>query len=208
MIKQILFDCGGVLVELNFRELMLKLSGSQEITEYFMNRIWHPDSPWLRYDSGELNTDEVKEELKKFMPEQYHTYLEEFVERLPEALPVMEGMEPIVDALQAHGYPCYLLSNFSERFEVMPERTPVLKKLDGMVVSYQLRMLKPDPQIYLRTAQILGINLEETLFVDDNLHNIEASEKVGMTGFQFKNPDDFRAYLQEKGILPPDHFLQ
>ena len=201
MIKQILFDCGGVLVELNFRQLMEKISGSKEITDYFIEKLWSPDSPWLRYDKGELNTQQVMVELKAFMPEQYHAYLEEFVDRWLEALPPMAGMEEIVDDIRKRGYLCYLLSNFSEGFARMPERTPVLRKLDGMIISYQIHMLKPDPEIFHYTAGNFGFDPKETLFVDDNLHNVEAATAVGMESYLFTTPAAFRAYLQEKGII-------
>ena len=201
MIKQILFDCGGVLVELNFRDLMRQICGSEEIANLFIRKLWSPDSPWLRYDNGDLNTQQVRVELKNYMPAQYHSYMEAFVDRWLEALPPMAGMEEIVDAIKSKGYPCYLLSNFSEGFQMMPERTPVLQKMDGMVISYEIHLLKPDPAAFRYVAQKYGIKLEETLFVDDHLPNVEAARNLGMVGYQFTTPEAFRAYLQESGIL-------
>lgn len=202
MIKQILFDCGGVLVELKFRDLMLRISGSEERANFFFRHLWAPESPWQRYDRGDLTTGEIAGELAKFMPAELHPYLEEFVNSSLEAMPPMAGMEEIVDALHEQGYPCYLLSNFSERFEEMPARTPVLNKLDGMVVSYRIHMIKPAPEIFLHTVEALGISPEETLFVDDTPLNIEAAKNAGMEGYVFTTPAAFQAYLQERGILP------
>ncbi len=201
MIKQILFDCGGVLVKLQFRDLMVQISGSEEIADSFISHMWKPGSPWILYDKGEINSREVAAELKKFMPVKLQEYLDKFVECWLDALPPMEGMEEIVDALRKKGYPCYLLSNFAERFAQMPERTPVLKKLDGMVISSKIHMLKPDPAVYRCTAEILGFKPEETLFVDDSLPNIEGAEKAGMEGYLFTTPEAFKAYLQAHGIL-------
>ena len=201
MIKQILLDCGGVLVKLQFRELMVQISGSEETADAFISHLWRQGSPWLRYDKGELNDREVAEELKKFMPKELCCFLDEFVERWLDALPPMEGMEEIVEALKKAGYPCYLLSNFAVKFAQMPERTPVLRKLDGMVISSQIHMLKPDPEIYLYTAEKFGFEPGQTLFVDDSLHNVEGAEKAGMQGYLFKNPVTFREYLGEMGIL-------
>ena len=59
MIKQILFDCAGVLTEMNFRGMMLKLSGSEEIADCFVSHLWSPDSPWHLYDKGELDTQQI-----------------------------------------------------------------------------------------------------------------------------------------------------
>jgi len=201
MIKQILFDCGGVFAQMKFKDTMLKISGSDEIADYFIKNIWREGSPWLRYDKGEISTSEVFAELKKFMPEEYYTYLEIFVNNWLDALPPMEGMEEIVDALHEKGYSCYLLSNFAERFEEMPERVPALKKLDGMVVSYRVHMLKPDPAFYLCAAETFGMKPEETLFVDDVFANVEGARNVGMEGYLFTTPDDFLKYLKKSGIL-------
>ena len=201
MIKQILFDCGGVLVELNFRALVEEISGSKELAEGFIRHLWNPESPWLCYDSGELNTAEVREKLQDYMPPEYRDVAEVFAQRWLEALPPMDGMEEIVDALKGRGYPCYLLSNFSEGFKEMPGRTPVLQKLDGMVISYEIHMLKPDPEIFRYTLNQFHLAAGETLFVDDNLHNVEAARELGMESYRFTTAESFRAYLKEQGIL-------
>lgn len=201
MIKQILFDCGGVLTELNFRDAMLHISGSEEVADYFITHLWQPGSPWSLYDKGLLNTQQVLVELKKFMPAEHHSYLETFVATWIDAMPPIAGMEQIVDALHQKGYGCYLLTNFPERFAEMPDRTPVLRKLDGIVVSSRIHMLKPDPAIFLYTAETLGFNPEETLFVDDSPKNVEGAITAGMEGYRFTTPAAFQAYLQERGIL-------
>ena len=201
MIKQILFDCGAVLVELNFRALVEEITGSKELAEGFIRHLWREDSPWLRYDSGELNTRQVREALQAYMPPQYREAAEVFTWRWLEALPPMAGMEEIVEEIKCRGYRCYVLSNFSEGFQQMPARTPVLGKMDGMVISYEIHMLKPDPEIFHYTLEKFGIKAEETLFVDDNLHNVEAARKLGIPSYQFTTAERFRQYLIEQNIL-------
>lgn len=201
MIKQFLFDCGAVLVELNFRSLVEEISGSKEMADAFIRHLWSPDSPWLRYDSGELNTAQVREAISAYMPPEFRTHAAIFVDRWLEALPPMDGMDELVGELKEKNYPCYLLSNFSEGFKLMPERTPVLQKMDGMVISYEVHMLKPDPAIFYYTLEKFGIKAEETLFIDDNLHNVEAARELGIVSYQFTTPDAFRNYLHEQGIL-------
>ena len=113
----------------------------------------------------------------------------------------MEDMEELVDELHAQGYPCYLLSNFPEPFAEMPARTPVLQKLDGMVISYQIHMLKPDPAIFLRAAEILGITPAETIFIDDSLPNVEGAKKAGMEAYHFSTPADLKTHFRQLNIL-------
>lgn len=202
MIKQILFDCGGVLVELNFRQLMEEISGSAELADAFISRLWSPGSPWLRYDSGELNTAQVVEAaMKEYLPQEFHSALEAFVSRWLDVLPPMAGMEELVDQIQAHGLGCYVLSNFSEGFQQMPAKTPVLQKMDGMVISYETHLLKPDPEAYYNALNRYGLKAAETLFVDDNAHNVDAAIACGLEGYHFTTPDAFRTYLHDAGIL-------
>ena len=202
MIKQIIFDCGAVLVELNFRQLMEEITGSKELAEGFIRHLWSPDSPWLLYDRGLLNTQQMQAAVVEYMPPAYREAAEVFAHRWLEALPPMDGMEEIVDAIKERGYPCYILSNFSEGFQEMPSRTPVLQKMDGMVISYEIHMLKPDPEIFLYTLDKFGLTAAETLFVDNNLQNVEAARELGIVSYQFTTPDAFRNYLKSQGILP------
>ena len=201
MIKQILFDCGGVLAELNFRSLMEQISGSPEAADAFIGRLWNPDSPWLRYDSGELNTAQVEAALKDYMPKEFHHALEAFVARWLEALPPMAGMEEIVDEIKARGLGCYVLSNFSEGFRKMPAQLPVLGKMDGLVISYETHLMKPDPAAFYNALNLCDLKAEETLFVDDNLYNVDAAIACGLAGYHFTTPEAFRTYLVEMGIL-------
>lgn len=201
MIKQILFDCGGVLAELNFRSIMEEICGEKAIADYFISRLWSPDSPWLKYDSGELNTQQVCDAIKAYMPRAYHSYLEAFVERWLEALPPMAGMEEIVDEIKEQGLGCYVLSNFSEGFKQMPAKTPMLQKMNGMVISYETHLLKPDPAAFYNALNTYGLKAEETLFVDDNASNVEAAIACGLAGYHFATADAFRQYLQNAGLI-------
>lgn len=201
MIKQILFDCAGVLTEFNFRGIMLKISGSEEIADCFVSHLWTPGSPWHLYDKGELDDSQILPALKDFLPAQVTPYLEVFLEHLLDVFPPMTGMDEMIDMLHANGYKCYLLSNFPQAFEALPSRVPALQKLDGMVVSYRIHLLKPDPAIFLRAAQILGIDPAETVFIDDSLPNVEGARKAGMAGYHFTSPEDLATHFRTLGIL-------
>jgi HAD superfamily hydrolase (TIGR01509 family) len=180
---------------------MLELSGSEEIAVLFVTHLWQPGSPWHLYDKGELNSQQIVGELVKILPEPLHPYLQSIIDNFPDTFPPMDGMEELVDELHQNGYSCYLLSNFPERFADMPSQTPVLQKLDGMVISYQIHMLKPDPAIFRRTAEILGIKAQETIFIDDSLPNVEGAKKAGMEGYHFTSPADLKAHFHQLGIL-------
>lgn len=201
MIKQILFDCAGVLTEFKFRDIMFDISGSDEIADCFVAHLWAPGSPWHLYDKGEMDDSQILPALKDFLPAQIIPYLETFMDHLLDVFPPMAGMDEMIDLLHANGYKCYLLSNFPQAFEALPSRVPTLQKLDGMVVSYQIHLLKPDPAIFLEAARILEIDPTETIFIDDSLPNVEGARKAGMASYHFTSPADLKAYFRTIGIL-------
>jgi len=79
----------------------------------------------------------------------------------------------------------------------------VREKFDGvfqhMIISAEVGVVKPDPKIYQLALEQLQVEAEEAVFVDDVLENIEACQKVGMQGIQFKDPES--AIKQLKALL-------
>ena len=76
-----------------------------------------------------------------------------------------------------------------------------MKKSDGMVISYQVKMMKPDPEIFRYTAEKLNFLPQETLFIDDSQGNVEGAIKAGLEGYRFTTPGALRKDLQQRGIL-------
>ena len=201
-IKQILFDCGGVFVDIQFRQLIEKLSGSKEAGEAFYDRLFSPGTPWgQRYDKGLCTKQEAYEDLLEWMGDMNAEVLRKFMDEWPYWLPTFPEMETIVDELHAKGFKCYLLSNFSEQYEEFEPLCPALAHLDGKLISYRIHMIKPNHDIFEYAAKEYGIKPEETIFVDDNLPNVKASCEVGYQGYHFTSAAEFRSYLKEQGIL-------
>jgi len=188
MIKQIIFDCGGVFVDIQFLQLMQQLTGSPEKAQDFYDKLFLADSPWLKYDRGLCDTEEVYHLLRACLPEEDHMALRAFMDQWPHWLPTFPGMENIIDQLHEAGYKCYLLSNFSHRFEEFLPLCPALAHLDGKVISYQVKMSKPQREIFDHAAKTFGILPEETLFVDDTERNVQSAREAGFQAYHFQTP--------------------
>ena len=203
MIKQILFDCGGVFVEIQYHQLIEKITGDAKLADLFMERIFTPESPWPKnYDCGTADTAECGRQLKEFFPEIKPEHIDVFMEEWIRWLIPFPEMETMVDELHEAGYKCYLLSNFAERFpEFRNQYCPAIQHLDGEVISYQVHLLKPGREIFDYTTQKFGYDPAETLFVDDTLHNVEGAQAAGYQTYHYTTPAAFRAYLKEQNIL-------
>ncbi len=94
-----------------------------------------------------------------------------------------------VQRLRQAGYRTGLLSNFTDNARrLWTEDYPFIQYFDGVVISAEVGLVKPDPHIYLLAAERVGVQPPEGLFVDDFMENIGGARAVGMAAIHFTNP--------------------
>jgi len=111
---------------------------------------------------------------------------------------------PVVGVLarvKAAGYTTFLLSNTDpERFGFVRRRFPEIFFFDDYVLSYELRLLKPDAAIYLEAARRAGSAPGECVFIDDMEENVEGAEAAGLKGIHYLPETDLAAELRALGL--------
>jgi 2-haloacid dehalogenase len=195
--KDIVFDYVAVLVDWNPHHLYDKYFGSVEKAEWFLNNIclysWN-----IQMDGGKPFAEGVAE-LQAQYPEWseaiaiYHT---RWIEMMGGEI---EGMSSLVQRLKAAGYRVFGLTNWSsETFPLVRDKYPIFSLMEGMVVSGEEHLLKPSAAIYNCLLERYGLRAEESLFVDDNLANVEGARAVGMQGVQFISAEELERTLKEE----------
>lgn len=194
--KNIVFDFGGVLVDWNPHHLYDKYFGSREKAEWFLNNIclysWN-----LQMDGGKPFAEGVAE-LQAEHPEWseaiaiYHT---RWIEMMNGEI---EGMASVIRRLKMAGYGVYGLTNWSaETFPMIRDTYPVFQEFDGIVVSGEEHLLKPDAAIYKCLLERYALQAEESLFVDDNADNVAGARNVGMKAIQFTSVEELERELKD-----------
>ena len=111
---------------------------------------------------------------------------------------------PAIDVLtrvKAAGYATLLLSNTDpERFAFVRRRFPEILFFDGYVLSYELKLLKPDPAIYLAAARLGGSEPAECVFIDDMEENVKGAVAAGLHGILYRPETDLAAELKKLGL--------
>jgi len=103
--------------------------------------------------------------------------------------------------LKEHGIRTAILSNMGDSvLESIQREFKWLDEFDALVWSYQLRIAKPDPQIYLHTLDKLATRPEETLFIDDKRVNVDAAIALGFKSLEFSTIERLRADLIATGF--------
>lgn len=201
MTTSVIFDVGGVLIDWNPRHLYRRLfDGDVAAMEHFLAQVCTAE--WNRsMDAGRPFSDAVAE-LSAVYPEHASliaAYDECWEEMVPGAL---EGTIAVVRELRERGVALYVLSNFSmEKFALMRTRFDVFALFEGLVISGEIGLVKPDPAIYHYLLRSYGLKPEDCLFIDDLSANVEAARREGIAAHQFVSPDALRQDLSLRGLL-------
>jgi hypothetical protein len=87
-----------------------------------------------------------------------------------------------------------------ERFGFVMRRFPEILFFDGYVLSYELRLLKPDPAIYRAAARLAGSEPAECVFIDDMEENVKGAAAAGLAGIRYAPETDLAAELRKLGL--------
>jgi 2-haloacid dehalogenase len=199
-IAAVVFDLGGVLIDWDPRHLYRTLFDDEEAMEDFLATV--TTSEWNRAQDAGRPWSEAVEELAARHPER-RELIEAYWRRWPEMLG--DAIAPtvrVLDELRSTNVGLYALSNWSaETFPVARPRYPFLEWFDGIVISGQERLIKPDPRIFRTLIDRYGLVPGETAFIDDQATNVEAAEAVGIVGIRFVDEAGLRQDLAALGLL-------
>jgi 2-haloacid dehalogenase len=198
-IENIIFDFGGVLVDWNPRHLYKNHFKDENEMEYFLKNICTDE--WnLEQDRGRTLAEGTILLQNKF-PE-FHVMIQLFYNEwetmlksdIPETVSILYELKK--------KYKIYGLTNWSaETISIAYDRFPFFSAFDGIVVSGQEKMIKPNKEIYHLLLNRYNLKAANTIFIDDNLNNIRAAEEIGLLGIHFESPGQLKARLSSIDVL-------
>ena len=200
MIKDIVFDFGGVLTTIDTERALQRFRdlGVEEPEQYINS--YCQKGPFFELENGDIDAEEFCRRLGQICnreitfeqaKEAWLGFLVEIHTTLLEHLQTLRG-----------SYRLSVLSNtnpFIQSWALTKDFTPVGKSLadyfDMLFFSYRMHCSKPSKEIYCKMLADGGMRAEETLFVDDSTKNIEAAREVGIRTLLVENGEDWREKL-------------
>jgi 2-haloacid dehalogenase len=197
----VVFDVGNVLYGWDPDSFLVRQLGDDEARMRFVDDVglfqWHET-----LDGGRPYVEAVAELSEKFpqYAELLTAWCERFGETITEPLP---GVHDIVEALDEKGVPLFAITNFSADFwpPFHDQERDFFSRFRDIVVSGEVKLLKPDPAIYYLALNRFGLRPQDALLVDDRLINVEAAKAVGMHGHLFTTAEDLRSRLEAEALL-------
>lgn len=197
----VVFDLGNVLLRWDPRFLYREIfAGDEERMEWFLANIC--TSQWnIEQDKGRT-FEEAVQVLAAQHPDHaphIHAYHERWHETLPGAI---EDTVTILNELDQKGVPLYAITNFNgPKFRETQKRFDFLNRFRDIVVSGEVRMLKPDAEIFEHFLARNDLAAGNCLFIDDSRANVTGARKIGMEAIHFESPQQLQQDLSRRGLL-------
>lgn len=186
MIKGIIFDFAGVVVcEAYWIWLKKNIPDLKKKRDFFMDIS-------NKVDRGDISSQEFLYHLAKESGKESQEVKEEILNTFV----LNQEVYDLIKELK-RSYKVGLLSNFiSEWLRFLLKKFNLEELFDGIVVSTEHKMIKPDPRMYDLVCGMLKIKREEAVFIDDRENNIKGSEVIGIKGILFKSAGELKQQLE------------
>ena len=198
-IDAVVFDLGGVLAEFGGVERMRVLAGVDTSEQMWARWL---TCEWVRaFERGRCSAEDfavgvVTDWQLELAPERF---LDEFAQWLVGPLP---GAEELVVSTRAVTTVACLSNTNAVHWDAGAHRWPLLQRFDHTFLSFELGMVKPDPEIFAHAVDVLGVPPSHVLLLDDNRLNVDAAAEAGLDARLVVGVAEARTALVGAGVLP------
>lgn len=192
MIKNMVFDLGGVLIDFNEKNYLQKIGLNKDDVLLFSNIIFH-SSDWGDYNTSKYNLLETKNNLIKKYPTytQKINYIFDNLDFQYILFEIKDTAKYLIE-LKKKNYNIFVLSDASKDCYEYFKIFEFFKFVDGAVYSFEVGFNKPNEKNYTTLLNKYNLIPEETIFIDDKLENIDMANKFNIHAILFTNLEDLK----------------
>lgn len=186
IIRNVVFDVGQVLLEFDWKGFIAAMGISDTKQKQLSNITLGNIEHWNQHDRG-MSDEEFIEKSVQLEPD-IRPEIEYYMKNIGTVVKEYDYSVPLIKELKNRGYMVYILSNYGiTPFKYAHQHMNFFKEVDGMVISSDVGIVKPDRGIYEKLFEKYKLLPGECVFIDDRADNIEAAKNLDMSGIVFKN---------------------
>lgn len=199
MTAALIFDVANVIVDWDPIRALEGVMDAERIDTFLTSdAFWELNA---RTDAGMPLRDAVVEmdDQAPHLADIYRVYLDRFPVSVSGPVP---GTAQVIDELLAAGVPCFGISNWAkENFNIARRADPVIDRLADVIVSGEVGLAKPDPDIFRYALERFGVEAGDAVMIDDTPENLDAAATVGLGTILFTSAEQLRADLRARQLL-------
>ena len=191
-----LFDLGGVFFDWDPYHYFKDIFDTVDERNYFLTQVCNDE--WnVKQDAGRTIEEAESELIPKFP--QYEREIKMYYKNHRKMIRGTFDLSiKVLEKLKKQNYECFVLSNWSaETFVGMTDDYPFLKLFDGLLISGEDKLMKPDSAIYELAINRFHLIPEETVFIDDKLENIEAANNLYLKTIHLTDPEKIESEIDK-----------
>ena len=191
-----LFDLGNVFFDWHPKHFYKDVFPNTQEMEHFLTEICN-DKWNIQQDAGR-SVEEAERELITLFPK-YEDKIKLYYKNHDKMIKgVFQSSIELLEELKKQNYLCYVLSNWSaETFIHTKIKFSFLNLFDGLIISGEEKLIKPDPKIFNLASKRFNLIPEYTVFIDDRIENIDAASKLNFQTIHLTNPDDIKLLVKK-----------
>ncbi|HGJ6630784.1 TPA: HAD family hydrolase [Streptococcus pneumoniae] len=194
----IIFDLGNVLIEWNKEKILSKIC-KNDLEYNLFNKFVFQSNLWIDLDNGKISLEFLENQLSDEMGHQYQDQIHELVWNWFNYVDLYDEVYELIKQLKKKNFQIYVLSNTSSIFHILLDSvlSKVSSVLDGYVISCEVKMMKPQKEIYLSLVNKYQLDIKDCIFLDDLEENVEAARTLGIKAFQIKERKEISNILKD-----------
>ncbi|MEN2143607.1 HAD family phosphatase [Streptococcus pneumoniae] len=194
----IIFDLGNVLIEWNKEKILSKIC-KNDLEYNLFNKFVFQSNLWIDLDNGKISLEFLENQLIDEMGHQYQDQIHELVWNWFNYVDLYDEVYELIKQLKKKNFQIYVLSNTSSIFHILLDSvlSKVSSVLDGYVISCEVKMMKPQKEIYLSLVNKYQLDIKDCIFLDDLEENVEAVRTLGIKAFQIKERKEISNILKD-----------
>ena len=199
MIKTVILDLGGVIVPLDFQRGYKAISAVCPYPAEEIPRRLGATDLIRRYESGLVASADFFAHMSDLLD--FKLSYGQFCDVWSSIFPPHTLLPDSLVAGVKDRFRLLLLSNTNEiHFAMIRERYPILRHFDDFVLSYEVKAMKPAPEIYQEAIRRAGCLPEECFFTDDVAAYVDGARRAGIDAVQFQSAEQLSAELRARGM--------
>ncbi len=201
MIKGIIFDIGGVLVEDAPRKIREHIAALTGMSYSRVNKSFH-DASWGKWKIGKISSDEFWNAFIDGLNTDTNLDVESLRKKACEFAEEVETMFSFAKEIKAKGYKLGIISNNADDFVKYEKKKFGIDAIfDAVIMSNEVGMPKPNQEIFKICLEKIGLKPAECIFIDNDERHVKVAKEIGMGAVLFKGQKQLKKDLEKMGVV-------
>lgn len=177
--KAVIFDMDGVIIDSE----VVYIDFFKKVLEDFDVEISEEDLFSLA-GLSQQKTDEFLESKLHRKPEEVYSLMKKYIEgdKINYSSIVMDGFYPLLKELKRKNFKIALASSSPKKtINIVLDELDIKDEFDAIISGEDFKESKPNPEIYIKTCEILGVRPKDAIAIEDSDYGIESAKNAGLT---------------------------